>query len=202
MRSVTLLAVCLLSFFLTADLRAADPFVFEAPKGWRSERIPFPLGFAPELKYRGFEELRFGPGIFRAGSDTYWTYVFFWWIDGEASMTKAQLEKDLLDYYRGLSKAVGGSKGFNIDPAKISIELKEVDPPRSGKSGYTPFLSGKLRTYDAFATGNLLELNIEVSQSYFKAAKRRWVFFSVSPRDKSKPVWNVMHKIRDSFQLH
>ena len=62
---------------------AEDPFTFSAPKGWRSERIPFPLSFAPAMKYQGFEELRFGPGMFQPESETYWTYGFFWWLEGK-----------------------------------------------------------------------------------------------------------------------
>src|SRR5688500_2734436 len=55
---------------------AADvPFAWPVPAGWRTETIPFPLGFAPTLPYTGIEELRFAPGMFKAGSDDFWTYA-------------------------------------------------------------------------------------------------------------------------------
>jgi len=34
------------------------------PQGWRSEVIRFPLDFAPSLAHRGYEDLRFPPGMF------------------------------------------------------------------------------------------------------------------------------------------
>jgi hypothetical protein len=37
----------------------ANPFVYTAPNNWNSERILFPIEFAPEIPYRGFEELWF-----------------------------------------------------------------------------------------------------------------------------------------------
>jgi hypothetical protein len=105
-------------------IRAAEPFEFDSPKNWRAERIAFPLGFAPELKHSGFEELRFAPGMFNPKSNTYWTYVFFWWIEGEVTIDRTQMERDLKNYYLGLSKTVGRSRKLVIDPEKISAQLK------------------------------------------------------------------------------
>ena len=52
----------------TADAPATAPKQslpgWEVPAGWRSEVIPFPLDFAPSLTHRGFEEIRFAPGMF------------------------------------------------------------------------------------------------------------------------------------------
>ena len=56
----------------------ADPFVNETPTGWKPERIPFPLGFAPSPSYTGFEQLYFAPGMFDPRSENYITYLFFW----------------------------------------------------------------------------------------------------------------------------
>lgn len=51
-----------------AQAVAAD-FTLPIPEGWRTETIPFPLEFAPELSYEGYEELRFSPGMFKAGDE-------------------------------------------------------------------------------------------------------------------------------------
>ena len=37
---------------------ARDELLPSTPEGWQYERIDFPLAFAPELDYEGFEELR------------------------------------------------------------------------------------------------------------------------------------------------
>jgi hypothetical protein len=33
--------------------------VLQSPEGWLKESFDFPLGFAPSIKFSGFEELRF-----------------------------------------------------------------------------------------------------------------------------------------------
>src|SRR5690348_7269453 len=52
------------------------------PEGWRREVIPFPLDFAPEIGYRGVEELRFAPRFFDPAAPTYWSYAFAWLLEG------------------------------------------------------------------------------------------------------------------------
>ncbi len=190
----------------TAAPAAVDPFEFKAPPGWREERIPFPLGFAPQMKYRGFEELRFGPGMFRPASDTYWTYAFFWWLDGKQEFDEAALKRDLELYYRGLTRSVGSSRGFKFDLNRVTAE---VTPVKAGEASGTTKTKGdyrrprytvKLRTYDVFATGKELELRGEISLRYFKDLKRTWVWINVSPMKSDDAVWKSLRAIRDSFK--
>jgi hypothetical protein len=58
---VTCLSLVLLT--VQAEPQPKPELLPSAPKGWRFERIDFPLPFAPDLPHRGFEELRFAPGI-------------------------------------------------------------------------------------------------------------------------------------------
>src|SRR5690349_9032408 len=64
---------------LPAD--AAPASSWDVPAGWRSELIPFPLAFAPDLAHHGVEEARFPPGVFDVFSTNYWAYAFAWRID-------------------------------------------------------------------------------------------------------------------------
>jgi hypothetical protein len=48
------------------------------PDGWTVERLPFPIEFAPQIPYKGVEELRFAPGWGDIKSDEHWTYAFLW----------------------------------------------------------------------------------------------------------------------------
>ena len=41
------------------------------------------LFFAPSIKYKGVEDIRFTPGWGKAGSEEYWTYAFLWFLDDE-----------------------------------------------------------------------------------------------------------------------
>jgi hypothetical protein len=79
---------------------------WELPAKWRSEIIPFPLGFAPKIAHRGYEELRFPPGFFDPASGDYWSYAFIWRTDDDAVLDDQALAAELTDYFRGLIAAV------------------------------------------------------------------------------------------------
>ena len=66
-----------------AQERVDVPFYLPTPDGWRTETIPFPLDFAPELEYEGLEELRFSPGMFAEMKTDFWSYAFVWWVPKE-----------------------------------------------------------------------------------------------------------------------
>jgi hypothetical protein len=76
------------------------------PPGWRSEVIPFPLDFAPALAHRGYEDLRFPPGMFDPAAPGYWSYVFVWRTDDDARLDAKALGDELTQYFRGLIAAV------------------------------------------------------------------------------------------------
>lgn len=199
---VRALAFIILLAGLASSPAADDPFAFSAPKGWRPERIPFPLGFAPAMEYRGFEELRFGPGMFKPDSETYWTYGFFWWLEGDQKVDAKSLKRDLEIYYRGLSKAVG-SRNFKIESNEISAEVAKVktDARGAGKGAHKIQYTAKLKTYDAFVTGKLLDLRVEISKHYYTKLNRTWVWFNVSPKADNQSVWKTMRAMRDSFEV-
>jgi hypothetical protein len=177
-----------------------DPFNFSAPKDWRSERIPFPLDFAPKLNYKGFEELRFAPGMFDPKSDTYFTYTFFWWLDGEPIITPEQLERDLVNYFQGLTSAVGKSKGKEYDLSKVRAKVTPLAESETKLPYKTKYYQAVVDTYDPFASQNLLTLNMEISLWDCDVSKNRVAFFSVSPKAKDQAVWKAMQDIRDSFR--
>jgi hypothetical protein len=79
---------------------------WDLPTGWRSEVIPFPLDFAPSLAHRGFEEIRFAPGMFDPAAPGYWSYAFIWRTDNDAVLDEAALGSELTTYFRGLIAAV------------------------------------------------------------------------------------------------
>jgi hypothetical protein len=92
----------------TAPADAAKPSLagWELPAGWRAEVIPFPLDFAPSLPHRGFEEIRFAPGMFDPAAPGYWSYAFVWRTDDDAVLDETALGSELTVYFRGLIAAV------------------------------------------------------------------------------------------------
>jgi hypothetical protein len=90
----------------TGPTTRTEPATWRVPDGWKSETIPFPLGFAPTLAHTGAEELRFAPSVFDHTAPGYWSYAFVWRLADPAALDAATLAGELTAYYRGLVDAV------------------------------------------------------------------------------------------------
>ncbi len=79
------LPMILLHLFLTCATAVPpqDPPLVLVPEGWRHERIDFPLSFAPELEFRGFEDLSFAHGMFELNSSSYFSYALGLRLEGD-----------------------------------------------------------------------------------------------------------------------
>jgi hypothetical protein len=88
------------------------PYHFSIPKDWSIERFLIPISFAPQISYKGVEDIRFAPGWANEKSEEYWSYAFLWYLDGRPEINSAIIADNLKNYYTGLSK-------INIDTAKF-----------------------------------------------------------------------------------
>ena len=158
---------------------AESSFQWPLPAGWRKETIPFPLGFAPALKYRGVEELRFMPGIFDPKAPDFWSYSFAWWLEGSPAPDTKSLQADLTRYFAGLCQAVGGTK-FRFDPQRFSATLRAVPRSPAGSDPSTRF-EGTIDLYDAFVTGKPIRLAVKIRTLPRAEAKRRVILFTARP---------------------
>lgn len=177
-----------------ADTTATLPFEWITPEGWRAETIPFPLGFAPELPYSGFEELRFSPGMFKERSEDFWTYAFVWWLAGDVRFDARTLSSDLERYYKGLSLAVE-EQGFDPEKAAAVARLSALGRGTAVESRW----AGTLSTHDPFSTHARVDLHLEVEVSRSKPFDRTAVTFLVSPQPPGHPVWTQLARLRDAF---
>ncbi len=57
------------------------PYHLSIPKDWTIERFLITISFAPQISYKGVEDIRFTPGWGKVDSDEYWTYAFLWYLD-------------------------------------------------------------------------------------------------------------------------
>lgn len=87
-----------------------QPFTVPTPKGWGKETIALPPSFAPDVKWKGTEELRFAPDWMKAESKTFFSYALLFWLPDDQKVDSKTMEAELLAYYRGLAKAVLESK--------------------------------------------------------------------------------------------
>lgn len=167
------------------------------PPDWRFERIEFPLPFAPELTYDGFEELRFAPGMFDAQSETYFTYIFAMKITNEISIDGKLLKSLLETYFRGLCRTVAKGTDFDIDTSKISAKVHEEHHEAPQSRRFTVLLD----SYDPFVTGKTLKLYLEVVVVARHRNDHR-IFAAVSPKPTGDPVWKLLRKLKQEFQEH
>jgi hypothetical protein len=177
-----------------AEDNAPLPFSLPTPEGWRTETIPFPLGFAPELDYTGLEELRFAPGMFTAEAEDYWTYAFVWWIPLGTAPGTERLQADLEAYFFGLTRVVARGNGFDPGNPTYEARLEGVGESEAGR------LQGTMLTYDAFAARKPIELNVRVDNVPCEEEGQRALIFLLSPQAEEHGVWRSLEKIRDGFR--
>lgn len=176
----------------TAIAAAPPPFTWPAPEGWKMETIPFPLEFAPELTYKGLEELRFPPGMFKA-TDEYFSYAFVWWLDGSEGLDAPALSRALQHYFEGLARAVEKKPDFKADEAKATVYLNTI--PNDPKH-----FKGTAKIYDAFAVHGRVTLNIRVERSSCEAAKKQVVMFLMSPKAETHATWKKLESVAAGFK--
>lgn len=173
------------------------PFVLPTPEGWRTETLTFPLEFAPGLPYTGLEELRFSPGMFKPGSEDFWSYAFVCWLEGEVPFTSERLNADLKAYLEGLSRAVEEkNEKFNPKAATVTARLTELKTTQDGPRRF----EGKVNAYDPFKTHKPVTLNLRVSVFQCPAQGRTVAFFQASPQPTGHSVWEKLERIRDGFR--
>ncbi|BDD11442.1 hypothetical protein FUAX_38740 (plasmid) [Fulvitalea axinellae] len=107
-----------------------EAVLLPGPSEWRYERIAFPIDFAPELDYNGYEELRFSPGMFKTYSDDFFSYAFAFKLDSISNFGQGDLRELLNGYYSGLTKSM--SKGRRrYDPNDITVFV--IKSPQEGR---------------------------------------------------------------------
>ena len=203
-RPLWMVSLCVFATLLTARSQesAAEPtFVFDTGNPpWRGERIELPPGFAPDLGWKGVEQIRFAPGMFTAGEEDFFSYVLVFLLSKEAKTDKPTLERELLTYYRGLSNAVMGGKGQSVETEGFTIALEVIadakNAPTSAKD-VTAF-TGTLNWVEPFATQKEQTLNLEIF--VWKHGDQPVVFSSVSPADPGQETpWKNLRAIATKF---
>jgi hypothetical protein len=171
------------------------PYTLPTPQGWNMERFPFPIGFAPSILYQGVEDLRFTPGWADPKSEQYWTYSFLWFLEGSQNINEHILEQSLFSYYTGLV-------GRNIESRKIPKEKLFTVAVRVDKikaySGDSGTYSGTLNMLDYMAQ-KPIALNFLIHVRTCTGKKNTFVFFEISPKPSSHPIWSDLNQIWKGF---
>ncbi len=188
---------------VVAQEAAGPAFVFDTgTPPWRGERIQLPPGFAPDLGWKGVEEIRFAPGMFEAGSDSFFSYVLVFSLEPGSDTSEVALKREVLTYYRGLSHAVMKSKQLAVDTAGFTVALEKAAQAESVPAGAKEVAaySGKLTWIEPFATQKDQTLHLEVH--VWQHGGRPVVLSCVSPvAPNSGALWKTLRDIRAKFRF-
>jgi hypothetical protein len=179
-----------------------ETFHWETGPGWFGERIKLPPSFSPTMDWKGIEEIRFAPGMFKADQPDFFSYALVFSLEPEADVSLAGLSKQILLYYQGLSSRVSAGKGRKVDVSKFTIELKPAKdlPGSAPKQAKAPaaYLA-TLKWIEPFATGKPQDLHLEIHAWKDKTRKRTYLFFCASPQSSEAPIRKTLRKIRAAF---
>ena len=169
---------------LSAQDAKPQALIWPVPRGWGHETIPFPLDFAPELKHKGIEELRFMPGFFDPASPSWWSYAFVWGLDDDDPPSREALESELTLYFKGLCTQVGSKKGFKMDPDRFQCRIEDS----SGRT--VRAYQGQVTIFDAFKTGKALTLHLRIRTWW--GLGHCFVAVAASPQTPQASVWTEL----------
>ncbi len=175
------------------------PYQVPAPRGWAKETIALPPAFAPDMKWKGKEELRFAPGWVKADGDTFFSYTLLFWLPDEQKVDSKTIEQELLTYYRGLAKAVLENKKQQVDVGTFTISVKETPDKPGKRPGGEPVAGyvAELKWIEPFATGKPQTLHLEIHTWLVEKHKHRCIFICASSQPETAAVWKTMREIRE-----
>ncbi len=155
---------------------------------WGKEIIQVPFWFAPEIDYKGHEDIRFAKGWEDINSSGFWTLVFAWDINLNTKPTTNFFEDSIKLYFDGLMKVVNDNKTLIIP--KTIVKLIE-NKKNSEKITFT----GTVETYDAFTTKKMIALNVTIESYYCEKIDKYVPFFKISPRNFNHKIWKELNGI-------
>jgi hypothetical protein len=172
------------------------PYHLPIPKDWTIERFLIPISFAPQIPYKGVEDIRFTPGWGKVESDEYWTYAFLWYLDGSPKTDTQLIAENLKNYYSGLLKV-------NTDSSKVSSEklmpvttsFKKISPDKDDLETY----SGTIEMID-YMSRKPITLNCMVHLKSCKEENKTILFYELSPKPFTHKNWANLNQIWLDFK--
>jgi hypothetical protein len=196
MKKTIVIAFC--AVIISSLLRAQNqtPQLLKGPSNWQFERFTLPPEFAPNIAYKGVEELRFSPGMFVKDSVNYFTYAFVAELDNVASVSQDEIKNYLLDYFKGLCSSTAKERKLSIDTSKISVSID-----KNTNTGKDVRYNATLDIFGVFADGAPVRLNAEIKVLTNKTTSKTYFVYIASPLNKTDPVWAKLRSIQNDFRI-
>ena len=163
--------------------------VLTADSTWIKEIIEFPIGFAQEIEFEGFEDLRFPKGWSNQESPNFWSYVWAWSLDNVEYLNIDELEKNIQLYFDGLLGLNSNNNNEENFQKTNAIFIKKETTKINNH------YIGKVKTLDTRYTKKPMTLNVLVKQHYCKRQKKSIILFRFSPKKFSNGVWKILNEV-------
>jgi hypothetical protein len=183
-KSISILFLCLCSMWLSAQ-EHAHAELLKTPENWGKEVFEFPLSFAQDIPYSGYEEARFPVGWGKQDSSMFWTYAFAWHIDVSKPVSAHDLEINLQHYFDGLMRL------RSPEDAPGTFYSTALFLPQKASR-----FIGKVKTVDQFFTKKSMLLYATVDVRYCKNKKQALLLFRFSPQAFDSPVWKRLEQVK------
>lgn len=148
---------------------------------WQHEHFDFPLQFAPDIKFTGYEDARFPAGWSNQDSCAFWSYVFAWEVESKKKLSLNKIQTYLTYYFSGL---MNDAENTSVHLSKQKLE------------DATSFYWGKIRSTEAFFTKKKFILNVKIEQKYCSENKVIILIFRFSPKEFDHEIWIELNKVK------
>ena len=185
------------SLAMAAPSQEPTPELLKGPASWAFERFDLPPSFAPTIPYNGVEELRFAPGMFNKDTATYFAYAFIAQLDNVIAISQNDISDYLVKYYRGLCSSVAKDRKLVADTTRVTATIAK----NKGLPANETIYNASVHVFGVFADGAPVKLNMEVKVLVNTVARKTYLIFITSPREKTDPVWKKLYEIQRAFTI-
>ena len=162
--------------------------ILEADSTWLKEIIKFPLGFAQDINYIGYEDLRFAEDWSNFEGLEFFTYAFVWNINLTDVPTVSMIETNMKLYYDGLMTAVNKDNDFTI-PNTI-VDFNQIE-----NNSEMFVFKGIIQVYDSFFTKEVISLYVDIETTYCKDQNKYLMLFKVSTLSFENIIWEKLQDV-------
>jgi hypothetical protein len=167
-------------------------------EGWGIERFLIPVDFAPQIPYKGVEDIRFAQGWGDIKNKEYWSYAFLWCLDGSPAINADSIASHLNYYYDGL--VARNIEKRNI-PADMVIKTKTTMSPVKTNHGDLKTFEGKISMLD-YMGKKLMTLRCIVHLRKCAGTDKTILFHQLSPQPYSALIWTKLKKLWIDFECN
>ena len=203
MKIYSILLFCLFSLSLYGQETKTEfdghkweaPYHLPQPKDWGIERFLLPASFAPQIPYKGVEDIRFTPGWGNVKSEEYWTYAFLWWLDESPQTDATIVAANLKAYYTGLVEI--NREGFKVPDEKIIpvvTSFKEIATVKGDLKTY----SGTIGMLD-YMQQQPITLNCIAHLKSCPEENKTVLFYELSPKSFQHANWTGLDQLWRDF---